>query len=938
MLQNKLEEQNAFYLAFQDLTVRFLATNFAITSSKLYFYMIDLNQPRTPPIKYRKDYRPSDYLITKTQLNFQLFDEYVLVTSELKIHRNPIYNNQPLVDLCLDGIQLQLVSIKVDNKILSEQDYVITKDQLVLSKVNKSFILTTEVKIYPARNTSLEGLYLSNGKFCTQCEAEGFRKITYYVDRPEIMSEFFVSIEADQSNFPLLLSNGNPTSSMNLENNRHIAHWHDPFPKPSYLFALVAGDLDCLQDKFITMSNRKVILKLFVDRGKLDQCRFAMDSLIEAMKWDEQRFGREYDLDLYMIVAVSDFNMGAMENKGLNIFNTAFVLANKKSATDSDFENVERVIAHEYFHNWTGNRITCRDWFQLSLKEGLTVFRDQKFSETMQSEVVERINQVKIIRSAQFAEDSGPMAHPIRPDSYIEMNNFYTVTVYNKGAEVIRMMHTLVGEDGFRKGMDLYFDRFDGQAVTCEDFIQSMESANGVDWTLFRNWYSQSGTPKLKAELKTVTKNSRKGLDLSSNTKIIISFSQTCPSANTNPKDCDNKPYMIPIRTSLLHQDGSLIEIKQTSKEKWQQEILLILTDYHQEFELEINVPAEAEDCSYIPSLLRNFSAPVKLEYDYSINQLTHLYAHDSDPFNRWDAGQTLMTRVILSENKTISQNELAGIGVAFKKLLNDSKLDNALKSLAIQLPSLSSLIGEVDSVDLDDLFLKHRQLKYFLARELQDQWLTIVNQYSNREKVNSGDRSLKNTALSYLMMADEAKHISLVAEHQNNASNMTDEIAALQIICRSELLSSAEFRTEQIDQFLKKWKNEDLVLDKWFTAQVLQDTPDVIENVKLLLSNECFSIFNPNKVRALIGSFAAGNIPQFHCATGSGYDFITQQVIQLNEVNPQMGARLVKQFSQWRKFDKKRQALIKDCLEQILTLQNLSPDIFEIASKSLNG
>ncbi|MCF6193151.1 MAG: aminopeptidase N, partial [Kangiellaceae bacterium] len=644
------------------------------------------------------------------------------------------------------------------------------------------------------------------------------------------------------------------------------------------------------------------------------------------------------DLDLYMIVAVSDFNMGAMENKGLNIFNTAFVLAHEKSATDSDFEDVERVIAHEYFHNWTGNRITCRDWFQLSLKEGLTVFRDQKFSESMQSEVVERINQVKIIRSAQFAEDSGPMAHPIRPDSYIEMNNFYTVTVYNKGAEVIRMMHTLVGEDGFRKGMDYYFDHFDGQAVTCEDFIQSMESANGVDWVLFRNWYSQSGTPKLKATLKTLTTNSKNGLDSSPNKKVILSFTQTAPSANTNSKGSDNKPYMIPIRTSLLQQDGTPIQIKAISNEKWQQEVLLILTDYQHEFELDINVSSDVDDCSYIPSLLRNFSAPVKLEYDYDIDQLTRLFAHDTDPFNRWDAGQTLMTRVLLSENQTISQSELDGIGLAFKNLINDSGLDNALKALAIQLPSLNSLIGEVESVDLDGLFLKHRQLKKFLAIKLQQQWLSIFNEYKNNNHASSGDRSLKNSALDYLLIADEAKHLPLAVEQQNSASNMTDEIAALQITCRSELLSHAELRAEQIARFLQKWRKEDLVLDKWFTAQALQNTPEVLENIKSLLSHECFSISNPNKVRALIGTFSAGNIPQFHCSTGSGYDFITYQVIQLNEVNAQMGARLVKQFSQWRKFDTKRQALIKDCLEQILALQNLSPDIFEIASKSLKG
>ena len=896
--------------------------------------MIEQKQPATPLVKYRKDYRPSDYLITKTQLNFQLFENYVLVTSELNITRNPIYSNQPLANLCLDGVQLELKSIKIDNELLTEDDYEIAVEQLILKKVSNSFVLTTEVKIYPANNTSLEGLYLSNGKFCTQCEAEGFRKITYYLDRPEIMSEFFVSIEADQSDYPLLLSNGNPTDGKVLDNNRHVACWHDPFPKPSYLFALVAGDLDCLQDNFTTMSNRQVSLKLFVDKGKLDQCRFAMDSLIEAMKWDEQRFGREYDLDLYMIVAVSDFNMGAMENKGLNIFNTAYVLANKQSATDSDFENVERVIAHEYFHNWTGNRITCRDWFQLSLKEGLTVFRDQKFSETMQSEVVERINQVKIIRSTQFAEDSGPMAHPIRPDSYIEMNNFYTVTVYNKGAEVIRMMHTLLGEEGFRKGMDLYFDRFDGQAVTCEDFIQSMESANDVDWALFRSWYSQSGTPKLRAELEI----DEKGTNSSSNKKVTIKFSQSCSSSNIDPKYNNNKPFMIPVRTSLFDQKGSPIQIKQVTEDKWQQETLLVVTESQQQFELEINRPSDASETNYIPSLLRNFSAPVKLAFDYNIDQLTCLFAHDTDPFNRWDAGQTLMTRVLVAEGKTIPQDELTGISLAFKNLLDDRDLDNAFKALAIQLPSLSSLIGEAESIDLDRLFDKHRQLKNYLATALEKQWAAIYDKYKDKIDANSGDRSLKISALNYLLHANETKYLSLAVKQQNTATNMTDEISALQMICNTKIASSSDSRIAQTNRFQQKWKDEELVLDKWFTAQALQDSHEVVENINTLLSHDSFSMTNPNKVRALIASFAAGNITQFHCATGAGYDFITRQVIQLNEINGQMGARLVKQFSQWRKFDKKRQALLKDCLEQILALENLSPDIFEIASKSLEG
>ena len=471
-----------------------------------------------PVVKYRKDYQPSQYVIRKTQILIQLFDDQTLVTSKLSFERNPLDTETELQPLVLDGVELQLLKIDIDGQELNENEFEKSAEQLKIHNPKDRFTLNTQVRILPQENKSLEGLYTSQGKFCTQCEAEGFRKITYYLDRPEIMSEFIVRIEGCQTQYPLLLSNGNPIANGVLENNRHFVEWHDPFPKPCYLFALVAGDLDCLEDTFTTMHGREVQLKLYVDKGKLDQCRFAMDSLIASMRWDEEKFGREYDLDLYMIVAVSDFNMGAMENKGLNIFNTKYVLANKKTATDADFEGVERVIAHEYFHNWTGNRVTCRDWFQLSLKEGLTVFRDQKFSEDMQSKAVERIDQVKIIRAAQFAEDSGPMAHPIRPDSYIEMNNFYTVTVYNKGAEVIRMMHTLLGENGFRKGMDLYFERHDGQAVTCEDFICAMEDANNKDWSQFRNWYRQAGTPVVKVTLTPTISGQHK-----------LALEQSCP-------------------------------------------------------------------------------------------------------------------------------------------------------------------------------------------------------------------------------------------------------------------------------------------------------------------------------------------------------------------------------------------------------------------------
>lgn len=871
-----------------------------------------------PAVKYRKDYQPSQYLIKKTRLKFDLYNDHVVVSSTLNIERNPQDQRPSLLPLVLDGVELELLEISVNGEDLSQDDFVVDKEFLTLHKVSQKFLLTTKVKIFPNKNTSLQGLYLSNGKFCTQCEAEGFRKITYYLDRPEVMSEFFVSVEGDRAAYPLLLSNGNPVESGELENNRHFANWHDPFPKPSYLFALVAGDLDCLEDDFETMSGRQVKLKLFVDKGKLDQCRFAMDSLIKSMRWDEEEFGREYDLDLYMIVAVGDFNMGAMENKGLNVFNTAYVLANNQTATDSDFEGVERVIAHEYFHNWTGNRVTCRDWFQLSLKEGLTVFRDQKFSEDMQSAAVERIEQVKIIRAAQFVEDSGPMAHPIRPDSYIEMNNFYTVTVYNKGAEVIRMMYTLLEKQGFRAGMDLYFDRHDGQAVTCEDFIKAMEDANQVDWSLFRNWYRQAGTPTLNVNMEKLSAKS-----------LQLKFSQSCPAT---PGQSDNKPFLIPVKLGFVDKKGTTLKFKiHNQKQPADEMVQQALIEISQEIQ-SIKIDIENTDC--IPSLLQNFSAPVKLKYDYSQDNLACLFAHDPDSFNRWDAGQSLMSRLLLSNQDLISDDDLAVISNAIQNILADKMLDGSLKALAVQLPNLNSLIGEVDTVELDNLFAKHRQLKRHIATILEEQWLNIYGRISSisEDKITSSDRRLKNTALGYLLCCDEEKHADKAVQQQLMAKNMTDEIAALQIICHSNINQ----KNAQIQQFYDKWQDEDLVLDKWFSAQVMQDDESVFDNIETLLSHNKFAITNPNKVRSVIAAFVANNTQQFHNATGVGYELLTKLIIRLNPINPQIGARLAKQFGQWKKFDVKRQALIKEHLEQILAIDNLSNDIYEIVEKSL--
>jgi len=862
-----------------------------------------------PVVKYRKDYQPSQYLIKNTDLTFQLFDTYTIVTSELKIERNPLDINEDLLPIVLDGVELELLEIYLDGTLLDEAAYHLDNDQITINKVSEKFTLKTLVKIHPEKNTSLEGLYTSAGKFCTQCEAEGFRKITYYLDRPEIMAEFKVRVEGDKQKYPLLLSNGNPIAKGELEEGRHFVEWHDPFPKPCYLFALVAGDLDCLEDTFITMSGREVKLQLFVDKGKLDQCQWAMDSLKASMKWDEDTFGLEYDLDLYMIVAVSDFNMGAMENKGLNVFNTKYVLANSKTATDADFEGVEAVIAHEYFHNWTGNRVTCRDWFQLSLKEGLTVFRDQKFSEDMQSAAVQRIDQVKIVRSAQFAEDSGPMAHPIRPDSYIEMNNFYTVTVYNKGAEVIRMMHTMLGEAGFRRGMDLYFERHDGQAVTCEDFIKAMEDANGQDWSQFRNWYRQAGTPTLKAELV------KKGLN-----EFELRCSQSCPPTPGQPQ---KQPFMFPMKTGFLNHSGEPIPFKINDNELSLTEATFMITEPTQTFK----ISAEADNL--IPSLLRDFSAPVKLEYQYQQEELAKLFASDPNSFNRWDAGQQLMTQLLLNHSELLSDDDLAVVDNAFSQLLNDEELDSALKAQAVTVPELNGLIGQSTSVDLDRLFKKHRQLREHLGRKLEHTWFSI---YSTTPGNRSGDRWLRNTALRYMMIANDEQHFELAASQQTHAENMTDEIAALQVIANA----TEGYKSEYIKRFYQKWKNEELVMDKWLSAQVMNDDESILKHVRSLLKHEKFSIENPNKVRAVVGAFVAGNTPQFHNPTGLGYEFLADIIIQLNTINPQIAAGLTKQFNQWKKFDGKRQALIKEQLFRIKSVENLSNDVFEVVDKSL--
>jgi len=880
------------------------------------------------PVKYRKDYKPSTFLIGDTRLNFELFDDYAMVTARLNLEANP--GADPSDSLVLDGEELELLEIAINGHKLEQSQYETDTEQLTvwLDKIpqleyqHSPFELTTKVKVYPDRNTSLEGLYLSSGKFCTQCEAEGFRKITYYLDRPDVMSVFTVRIEADKQKYPHLLSNGNQIERGKLASGRHYAIWHDPFRKPSYLFALCAGDYDLLEDKYSTRSGREIKLEIYVDKDKLEQCHHAMQSLKKAMSWDEQVFGLEYDLDTYMIVAVGDFNMGAMENKGLNIFNTKYVLAHPETATDQDFEDVEAVIAHEYFHNWTGNRVTCCDWFQLSLKEGLTVFRDQQFTADQTDHAVKRIEDVKVIRSHQFAEDAGPMAHPIRPDSYIEMNNFYTVTVYNKGAEVIRMYHTLLGADGFRRGMDLYFERHDGQAVTCEDFVSAMEDANDYDLKQFRRWYSQSGTPEvtISSEYDELHK------------KLTLHVKQSC---SDTPGQSNKQPFHIPLRLGLLDEKGDDLPLQLATKTEQLSGDILHVTQAEQSFEF-MNVAHKP-----ILSLLRNFSAPIRLHYDYNDHDLAFLYAHDNDPFNRWEAGQRLFARVIWQ----LCAEQEAGEPMQFplhlinatQSLLSDESLDGRYKALALSLPDIKALIEDVDQVNLDHLINAHNFLKKQLASHLEMDWLVHyqANHHTGgfkQDKASIGKRAYARICLSYLVALDKSKAYDLAVSQLLNSNNMTDAETALQLLMHSNY----EQKQQLADDFYQTWQNEDLVVNKWLMAQATDPTDSTIERVESLIEHPAFDVKNPNKVRAVVGAFAGSNLPQFHRKDGQGYVFLAEQIKRLYSVNPQTAARLTGAFNRWKKFDDERQRLMCEQLQGILQLPDLSKDVYEIASKAL--
>ncbi|MDH0303769.1 aminopeptidase N [Pseudomonas sp. GD04091] len=879
-----------------------------------------------PQVIYLKDYQAPEYLIDETHLTFELFEDHTLVHAQLVMRRNP-ERGAGLPPLVLDGQQLELLSVQLDDQALAAGDYQLSDDSLTVQPNAERFTLDTSVKIHPESNTALEGLYKSGKMFCTQCEAEGFRKITYYLDRPDVMSTFTTTVIAEQHRYPVLLSNGNPVGDGPAEDGRHWATWEDPFKKPAYLFALVAGDLWCVEDTFTRQSGRDVALRIYVEPENLDKCNHAMVSLKKSMRWDEEVYGREYDLDIFMIVAVNDFNMGAMENKGLNIFNSSCVLARAETATDAAHQRVEGVVAHEYFHNWSGNRVTCRDWFQLSLKEGFTVYRDAEFSADMNSRTVKRIEDVAYLRTHQFAEDAGPMAHPVRPDSFIEISNFYTLTVYEKGAEVVGMVHTLLGAEGFRKGSDLYFERHDGQAVTTDDFIKAMEDANGVDLTQFKRWYSQAGTPRLEVS---------EAYDAAAQS-YSLTFRQSCP---PTPGQVDKLPFVIPLALGLLDAEGNDLPLRLVGEaQAVGTSRVLSVTEAEQTFTFE-GIPAKP-----LPSLLRGFSAPVKLSFPYDRDQLMFLMQHDSDGFNRWEAGQQLSVQVL---QELIGQYQR---GVAFKldqrlitalgTVLGNEALDPAMVAEMLSLPGEAYLTEISQVADVDAIHAAREFARQQIAEQLFDAlW---ARYQANREVsrntayVASAEhfarRSLQNIALSYLMLSGKPQVLEATLEQFEHCDNMTERLTALAVLVNSPF--EAE-RATALEAFAEHFKDNPLVMDQWFSVQAASTLPGGLARVQALMEHPAFTLKNPNKVRALVGAFAGQNLVNFHAADGSGYRFLADLVIELNALNPQIASRQLAPLTRWRKYDDKRQALMKGELERILASGALSSDVYEVVSKSL--
>lgn len=872
-------------------------------------------------IHYLKDYRPADFLIPEVFLHFDLQEENTVVKSVLKVKRNPAASN-PHAPLVLNGEEMELHSVSINGHHLNAQQYQVDEHSLTILQVLDEFVLELEVIIQPQKNTQLSGLYKSRTNFCTQCESHGFRRITYFLDRPDVMSKFTTTISADKKNYPILLSNGNLIESKDLSSGRHWAHWQDPSLKPCYLFALVAGDFDILEDHFQTQSGKQVDIKLYLERGFRDQGAFALTALKHAMKWDEEAFGREYDLDIYMIVAVSDFNMGAMENKGLNIFNTKYILAKPETASDQDYAGIESVIGHEYFHNWSGNRVTCRDWFQITLKEGLTVLREQLFSEAMTSPAVARINQVNVLRNRQFLEDEGPNAHPVRPESYIEINNFYTPTVYNKGAEVIRMVRVLLGPELFRQGMDLYFSRHDGQAVTTEDFIQAMADVSGKDFTQFFRWYQQSGTPRLEVQ----------GQYNPQHQTFTLTVEQNCP---PTPGQATKEPFYLPLSMGLVDKQGRDLPLQIQGENQPQEGSRVLAISQKQQQFVFVNIAEKPA-----PSLLRHFSAPVKLNYPYTLEELALLMTHDSDIVARWEASQRFAVQLLLELVKNLqnkSKPNLPSIWLAsYSQILADKSCDNHLLAQLLTLPSEAYLAQFLQPIDVENIHLSRDFGRKQLAVNLEQQFIALYHHFLDSKPYeynteSMGKRSIKNTALNYLMLTAKDIYADLAYEQFKASDNMTDVMGALTALNNY----TGEQRNKVLLEFYKKWRDQPLVVNKWFALQASSQLPDTLTQVKQLLKHPAFSINNPNNVYNLIGVFTGNNI-HFHAKDGSGYEFVADQVIAIDPNNPQVAAKMVEPLTRWQNFDVKRQDLMQNQLKRIKQNTKISNDVYELVVKSL--
>jgi aminopeptidase N len=872
--------------------------------------------------KRRVDYRPPAFLVDDIALEFDLDADATEVTATYAFRRNPAADardrHAPLV---LDGEHQRILRISVDGSALPRERLRVDATSLTLDDPPERGSLTIRTRLVPAANAALEGLYVSSGVFCTQCEPEGFRRITYFLDRPDVLSRYRVTLRADRARYPVLLSNGNLVDSGLLDRGRHFATWHDPFPKPTYLFAVVAGDLASLEDTFVSRSGRSVALRIYASAANIERCRYAMASLKNAMRWDEERFGREYDLDTFMIFCADDFNLGAMENKGLNIFNSRLVLADPAIATDADYNAIEGVIGHEYFHNWSGNRVTCRDWFQLSLKEGLTVFRDQEFSSDLGSPAVERIAAVEYLRREQFAEDAGPMAHPVRPDEYQEINNFYTATVYEKGAEVIRMQHALLGRERFRAAMDLYFARHDGQAVTCDDFVQAMQDSSGVDLAQFRQWYAQAGTPCISVRGTYDATTRRYTLDV---VQRFESGSRRRP------------PLHVPMAVGLLAPDGADLPLRLAGEASAGATTrMLELTAKSQRFEF-VDVPAQP-----VPSLFRGFSAPVKVDFDYADDELALLAQFDSDPVNRWDAAQRVFTQAILHLAASHRRGATLVLPPTLERivatLLADERSDRALIALALSLPDPAYVASLETTIEADGIAAAWTFIERELAARLRDAFEQAYARNRPREAyaptpAQSGSRRLSNLCLRYLGTLDDAAAHALVSGQYERADNMTDTIAALTALRDS----TSPVRERLFAAFEAKWRDEPLVLDKWFALQAKSLRDDTLETVRALLAHPRFNARNPNRVRSLVGSFALGNFARFNAADGASYAFAADQVRALDATNPQLASTIAGAFNLWKRYSEPRRNLMQRALQKIAKTPNLSPDVSEVVTRTL--